>query len=163
WRVSGLFRDLFPAQIALIDAAVQAIAGRSDEDDDNPLAAARKRANDAQPLARIFSTAPGVYGSGTECRLDGTRERHEIGLAYLQAASHAYGGAHGDGVARAGAFAAQVADADLLVHTGDDPARDLLEGDADVNFLGGFACAATALGRTPDLIVLDTSDPQRPR
>ena len=26
WRVSGLFRDLFPAQIALIDAAVRAVA-----------------------------------------------------------------------------------------------------------------------------------------
>src|SRR6516162_3150656 len=31
WRISGLFRDLFPAQIALIDAAVQAVAAR-DED-----------------------------------------------------------------------------------------------------------------------------------
>src|SRR5580698_7513265 len=28
WRISGLFRDLFPAQIALIDAAVQAVAAR---------------------------------------------------------------------------------------------------------------------------------------
>ena len=27
WRISGLFRDLFPAQIALIDAAVQAVGG----------------------------------------------------------------------------------------------------------------------------------------
>ena len=28
WRISGLFRDLFPAQIALIDAAVRAVAAR---------------------------------------------------------------------------------------------------------------------------------------
>src|ERR1019366_4257381 len=28
WRISGLFRDLFPAQIALLDAAVQAVAAR---------------------------------------------------------------------------------------------------------------------------------------
>src|SRR5581483_516349 len=35
WRISGLFRDLFPAQIALIDAAVQAVAAREEADDDN--------------------------------------------------------------------------------------------------------------------------------
>ena len=39
WRISGLFRDLFPAQIALIDAAVQAVAARDEADDENPLAA----------------------------------------------------------------------------------------------------------------------------
>src|SRR5581483_9830351 len=46
WRISGLFRDLFPAQIALIDAAVRAVAAREEGDDDNPLAAARRAAQD---------------------------------------------------------------------------------------------------------------------
>ncbi len=45
WRISGLFRDLFPAQIALLDAAVQAVAARDETDDENPLAAARRSAN----------------------------------------------------------------------------------------------------------------------
>ena len=31
WRISGLFRDLFPAQIALLDAAVQAVAAREED------------------------------------------------------------------------------------------------------------------------------------
>jgi cobaltochelatase CobN len=56
-----------------------------------------------------------------------------------------------------------VASADLLVHPGDDPARDLLEGAEDVSFVGGFAAAAAALGRAPDLVMLDLTDPQRPR
>ncbi len=43
WRISGLFRDLFPAQIALIDAAVQAVAARDEDAGENPLAAARRR------------------------------------------------------------------------------------------------------------------------
>jgi cobaltochelatase CobN len=34
WRISGLFRDLFPAQIALLDAAVRAVAGRDEGDDE---------------------------------------------------------------------------------------------------------------------------------
>ena len=53
--------------------------------------------------------------------------------------------------------------AELLIHTGDDPGRDMLEGSADVAFIGGFAAALAALGRSADLIALDTTDPARPR
>jgi cobaltochelatase CobN len=49
------------------------------------------------------------------------------------------------------------------VHTSDDPGRDLLEGGEDVAFVGGFAAAAKLLGRTVDLVMLDMTDPQRPR
>jgi cobaltochelatase CobN len=49
------------------------------------------------------------------------------------------------------------------VHTSDDPGRDLLEGADDVAFVGGFAAAAKLLGRSADLVMLDMSDPQRPR
>src|SRR5258708_12817209 len=42
WRISGLFRDIFPAQIALIDAAVRAIAAREETSDENPQASARR-------------------------------------------------------------------------------------------------------------------------
>jgi cobaltochelatase CobN len=51
----------------------------------------------------------------------------------------------------------------MLVHPGGDPARDLLEGEADVAFVGGFAAAAASLDRAADLIVLDTADPRHPR
>ena len=44
WRISGLFRDLFPAQIALIDAATRLLAERDEDDDENPLAAASRTA-----------------------------------------------------------------------------------------------------------------------
>src|SRR5258708_6881203 len=64
WRISGLFRDLFPAQIALLDAAVRAVAARDETDEENPLAAARRSCAGDQPmaLARIFGGAPGAYG-----------------------------------------------------------------------------------------------------
>ena len=55
WRISGLFRDLFPAQIALIDAAVQAVAARDETDDENPLAAARRAATARHAPAIAFS------------------------------------------------------------------------------------------------------------
>ena len=161
WRISGLFRDLFPAQIALIDAAVQAVAARDEIDDENPLAAAR-RGNGATRLDRIFGSAPGVYGAGVEDML-GEADASKIGAAYLAAASHTYGGADGEANAAAGRFAQRVATADMLVHISDDPARDLFEGAEDAAFVGGFAAAAKMLGRSADLVMLDMTDPQRPR
>ena len=67
WRISGLFRDLFPAQIALLDAAVRAVAARDETQ-------RRKSAGCRAPCerqrrhgsARIFGTAPGAYGAGVE-------------------------------------------------------------------------------------------------
>jgi len=161
FRISGLFRDLFPAQIALIDTAVQAVAARDETDDENPLAAARRGA-DAH-LQRIFGTAPGTYGSGVEDLLGRDAEPDKIGAAYLAAASHAYSGADGAAHAAPGSFGERIADADMLVHTSDDPARDLLEGAEDAAFVGGFAAAAKMLGRSADLVMLDMTDPQRPR
>jgi cobaltochelatase CobN len=161
WRISGLFRDLFPAQIALLDAATRAVAARDEADDENPLASARRRG--VASLARIFGTAPGAYGAGVESLIGNESSRDDIGAAYLAAASHIYGGADGDGDHAPGAFAARVAAADLLIHVSDDPARDLLEGSEDAAFVGGFSAAASTLGRNPDLVMLDMTDPRRPR
>ena len=163
WRISGLFRDMFPTQIALIDAAANAVATRDEEDSENPLAA-RSRA-DGKISPRIFGTSPGTYGAGVEDLLSSGdwAAREEIGRAYLDATSHAYGGVEGEGVSAPGAFEGRIAEADLLVHTGDDPGRDILEGSADVAFIGGFSAALAALGRNADVIVLDTTDPQKPK
>lgn len=163
WRISGLFRDMFPVQIALIDAAVAAIAGRNEEGEENPLAAAAAREGDRP--ARIFGSAPGTYGAGIEEKLASGdwNAREELGQAYLATASHAFGGGEGEGAEAPGAFAEQVAGADLLVHTGDDPGRDILEGSADVAFAGGFSAAVAALGGRADVIMLDSTEPARPR
>jgi len=163
WRISGLFRDLFPAQIALIDAAIQAVAAREESDEENPLAAARRAAGSTR-LHRIFGNAPGAYGSGVEDLLGrDAGDAAYIGAAYLAAASHSYGGAEGGETLSPGAFARQVATAEILIHPTDDPSRDLLEGAEDVAFIGGFAAAAKTLGRAADLVMLDVTDPQRPR
>ncbi len=163
WRISGLFRDMFPTQIALMDAATLAVATRDEAAGDNPLAEAARRSGSAP--ARIFGSSPGSYGVGVEELLASGRwqSREEIGRAYLEATSHAFGGSEGEGRALPGAFAARVAEAELLIHTGDDPGRDILEGSADVAFIGGFAAALATLGSNADVITLDTTDPARPR
>jgi cobaltochelatase CobN len=163
WRISGLFRDLFAAQIALLDAATRAVAARDESDEDNPLSSARRNCGNVPAPARVFGTAPGAYGAGVEDFLEGARDRAAVGAAYLAAASHSYGGEHGSGTAVPGEFAARVKMADLLLHVSDDPARDMLEGGEDAAFVGGFAAAAAMLDHAPDLIMLDVTDPQRPR
>ena len=163
WRISGLFRDMFPTQIALVDAAARAVARRAEDGAENPLAAERLRLGRLGP--RIFGSEPGTYGAGPEALLasGAWQTRDELGRAYLESASHAYGGAEGEGAAAPGLFAGRVAEAALLVHAGDDPGRDLLEGSADVAFAGGFAAAVAALGGKADVVTLDTTDPARPR
>lgn len=162
WRISGLFRDMFPMQIALIGMASAAVAAREEADEENPLAAARRA---GATLDRIFGSAPGVYGAGIEDKLGGEewQTREELGQLYLEAASHAFGGAEGEGYAAPGAFAARLREADMLVHISDDPGRDLFEGSADLAFVGGFAAAVAALGGKADIVMLDTTDPGRPR
>src|SRR5690606_26135612 len=162
FRISGLFRDMFPSQIALIDAAVQAVGARAGEGRENPLAEAALEARDS--VHRIFGSAPGTYGAGTEDLLASGdwSDRAELGRAYLDAACLADAGPDGTAVATPGGFERRVADANILVRGGDDPGRDLLDGSADVADIGGFAAALAALGREAAIITLDTTDPQRP-
>jgi cobaltochelatase CobN len=160
-RVSGLFRDIFPAQIALFDIAVHRVAELDEDDDWNPLAAARRR---GESLARVFGGAPGAYGAGTaETVLDTAWSTHdELAAAYLSAGAFAYG-AQDQGARNPEAFAARVTAADVLIHPQDDRERDLLDGDGVADFVGGFAAAATSLnGAAPALYHLDTSRPDAP-
>ncbi|WP_333792822.1 cobaltochelatase subunit CobN [Hyphomicrobium sp.] len=160
-RISGSFRDIFPAQIALFDLAVRHVAERDEPDDWNPLAAASRR---GESLTRIFGSEPGTYGAGAASAvLDGPWEtRDEIAAAYLEASSHAYGTDSAERPAPQ-EFADRVAAADALVHPQDDRERDLLDGDGVADFAGGFAAAAAQMGRTPSLYHLDTSRPEAPR
>ena len=56
-RISGLFRDVFPSQIALFAAAVRAVAALEESAEDNPLAGlrGRRRASSARRQAAMAS------------------------------------------------------------------------------------------------------------
>ena len=150
-RISGLFRDVFPSQIALFAAAVRAVAALEEITDDNPLAGL-----DARGLARIFGAAPGAYGVGLGARIarGDWAERSELAEAYLAATSHAY---DGDGEAReaAGEFRTRVAGAEAFVHAQDLPGQDALDADAFAEHEGGFAAAASETGAHPALYHLE--------
>lgn len=162
-RISGLFRDVFPTQIALFDDAVRAVAALEEAPEDNPLAAS-VRAGSADTGRRIFGAAPGAYGIGlSETLADGDWiDRRALGEAYLRASSYAYGKAC-DGDPVAPEFRARVARTDVFVHVQDMPGQDVLDADAFAEHEGGFAAAAAALGSHPVLYHADTTNPDRSR
>ena len=155
-RISGLFRDVFPAQIALFDAAARAVAALDEEDQDNPLAQDFRA---GQPVQRIFGAAPGHYGMGLgRAILAGDwQSRAQLGEIYLDANSHAYG--IGEGVPAAAAFRLQVAAADAFVHVQDMDGQDVLDSDAFAEHEGGFASAAALLGGKAAVYHANTTRP----
>ncbi|RXT53843.1 cobaltochelatase subunit CobN [Bosea sp. Tri-44] len=160
-RISGAFRDTFPAQIALLDSAARAVAALDEPDEWNEPATAHRR---GEAGARIFGAAPGRYGAAMADRaLDGDwQARAELGEAYLSATSHAYGGPDGAASLDAG-FATRVAGAEAFVHVSDTAGRDILEATSAADVIGGFVSAMQAQGGKAALYSLDTSDPQKPK
>ncbi len=158
-RISGLFRDVFPSQIALFAAAVRAVAALEESAEDNPLAGLQ-----GETLARIFGAAPGSYGVGLGSRIARGEwtERSELAEAYLAATSHAY---EGEGEAREAAaeFRTKVARAEAFVHAQDLPGQDALDADALAEHEGGFAAAAAETGANPALYHLDSTVPGSPK
>jgi cobaltochelatase CobN len=157
-RISGLFRDVFPGQIVLFDAAARAVAALEESTEDNPLAASVRDDGDAG--RRVFGTAPGQYGVGVSRLLNSGdwQERTALGVAYLDATSHAYGH-DAEGVPAAPDFRDRVAGADAFVHVQDLADQDVLGADAFAEHEGGFAAAAASLGSNPALYHADTTAP----
>ncbi len=158
-RISGLFRDVFPSQIALFAAAVRAVAALEESADDNPLAGLE----DAS-LARVFGAAPGAYGVGLGRRIAQGEwvQRSDLAEAYFAATSHAYDG-EGREREAAAAFRARVAGAEVFVHAQDLPGQDALDADAVAEHEGGFAAAAAEAGANPALYHLDATAPGVPK
>ena len=158
-RISGLFRDVFPTQIALFAEAVRAVAALEEGAKDNPLAGF-----DGAALARVFGAPPGAYGVGLGRRIaeGGWSRRSELAEAYLAATSHAYDVEGREREAPDG-FRARVAVADAFVHAQDLPGQDALDADAFAEHEGGFAAAAAEAGVNPALYHLDSTAPRAPK
>jgi cobaltochelatase CobN len=154
-RISGLFRDVFPSQIALIEQMIGEIATLDEDAETNPLAAAG-----ATPV-RIFGAAPGTYGLplGRMLAEDAHVSRQALGEAYLAASSHAQS-AH---ASTAGAlFRERIATADAFVHVQDLPGQDVLDSGVLAEHEAGFAAAAEMLGARAAVYHLDTTRMEKP-
>lgn len=177
-RVSGFFRDAFPAQIDLIDSAARAVAALDETEDENPMAARVRREAEALMKAgldrkeaerragfRVFGSKPGAYGAGLQALIDerGWESAEDLARAYVAWGGYAYG-AGAAGESATGLFERRLAAVEGVIHNQDNREHDLLDSDDYYQFEGGMAAAVAALsGRRPAIYHNDHSLVERAR
>jgi cobaltochelatase CobN len=177
-RVSGFFRDAFPAQIDLVDSAARAVAALDEPAEQNPLAAqvAEDKARliaegaseeDASRRAgfRVFGSKPGAYGAGLQALIDerGWQEAADLAKAYLAWGGYAYGAGAGGQAAQA-LFEDRLKRVEAVVHNQDNREHDLLDSDDYYQFEGGLSVAVEHLsGARPVVYHNDHSRPESPK
>jgi len=176
-RISGFFRDAFPAQIALFDKAIRAIGALDEPEEMNPIAARMRTdalglmaegASEADAALkagfRVFGSKPGAYGAGLQGLIDTGRwnEKADLAEAFLEWGQYAYGG-KAQGVPERARFAARLASVEAVVHNQDNREHDVLDSDDYYQFEGGLVATAEVLsGRKPVAWHNDHSRPERP-
>jgi cobaltochelatase CobN len=177
-RVSGFFRDAFPAQIELFDHAVRAVAAQDEPEQVNPIAARVRRdaaalqaggVDEASALRRaayrVFGSKPGAYGAGLQALIDerGWQSDADLARAYLAWGGYAYG-AKAEGVAEHGLFERRLGAVELVLHNQDNREHDILDSDDYYQFEGGLAAAVRTLsGEQPAIYHNDHSRPETPK
>ena len=176
-RISGFFRDAFPAQIDLIDKAIRAVGALDEDANDNPITA--RMADESTRLIaegqdektarrhaghRIFGSKPGAYGAGLQALIDekGWSEKADLAEAYLTWGSYAYG-ADAQGDEARTLFEQRLGGIEAVVHNQDNREHDLLDSDDYYQFEGGMTAAVEHVsGNRPTVYHNDHSRPERP-
>jgi len=176
-RISGFFRDAFPAQIELLDKAIRAVGALEEDEEDNPLAARMR--SEAHSLAasgiapedaafmsghRVFGSKPGAYGAGLQALIDEKiwTERADLAAAYVTWGAYAYG-ARAQGIRDEMTFTTRLKRIEAVVHNQDNREHDLLDSDDYYQFEGGMTAAVEqASGKRPRVYHNDHSRPERP-
>ncbi len=163
-RVSGFFRDAFPAQMALFDAAARAVMLLEEPEDQNPAAMRYQNEGATENAAyRVFGSKPGAYGAGLQAMIDERlwERRADLADAYLTWGGYAYGKA--DGTEAREALEARLKVTEAVVQNQDNREHDLLDSDDYYQFEGGAAAAVEHLsGAAPTIYHNDHSRPERP-
>ena len=176
-RISGFFRDAFPAQIELFDSAARAVMQLDEPDEQNPLAT-RYRAERARLLTegadeaqaarrasfRVFGSKPGAYGTGLQAMIDERlwNNRADLADSYLEWGGYAYG-RDTQGTAERGLFETRLTQTQAVVQNQDNREHDVLDSDDYYQFEGGVAAAVEHLkGSAPTIYHNDHSRPERP-
>jgi cobaltochelatase CobN len=177
-RVSGFFRDAFPALMDLFDDAVQRVVILDEPAEQNFVRkhwlaetsalqaqgcdtnAARRRAS-----YRVFSSKPGAYGTGLMQLMDSSawRDTSDLAEAVLLWGGWAYSPQCSDGVEAVESFRRRLAGVELVLHTQDILEQDLFDSSDYFEFHGGLVAAVTSISNAaPQAYFGDSSDPTRP-
>lgn len=177
-RVSGFFRDAFPALMHLFDDAVLRVVILDEPAEQNfvrkhwlaetsALRAQGCDTNAAQRRAsfRVFSSKPGAYGTGLMQLMDSSawRDTSDLAEAVLLWGGWAYSPQCSDGVEAVESFRRKLAGVELVLHTQDNLEQDLFDSSDYFEFHGGLVAAVTSISNAiPQAYFGDSSDPSRP-
>ncbi|PSQ06837.1 cobaltochelatase subunit CobN [Halobacteriales archaeon QS_6_71_20] len=171
-RVSGLFRDAFPAAAGVIHDAVDAVVDRDEphamnyvkkhvEEEAEDLAAAGVEDPESAARHRVFTTKPGGYGAGTNKAVDegAWDDRSDLADVYTQWGGYALG-TRGSVTEAHDAFARRLSGVEATVKIEDTDEQDEFDSSDWYAFHGGFVTAVTEhAGTEPASYVGDSSDP----
>ncbi|AQL43965.1 cobaltochelatase subunit CobN [Halorientalis sp. IM1011] len=173
-RVSGLFRDAFPAAAGVIHDAVDAVVDLDEphemnyvkkhvEEEAEKLEADGLDPDEARDAAthRVFTTRPGGYGAGTNKAVDEGNwdDRGDLADVYVQWGGYAMG-SRGKVSEAHDAFERRLGNVDATVKIEDTAEQDEFDSSDWYAFHGGFITAvAETSGEEPASYVGDSADP----
>ena len=153
-RISGLFRDIFPALGQMFQAGVAALAARDEAPEDNPY---------LTDSARVYGPKPGLYGMGMDVHGYSDAGRDAAGEAWLTASSYAITATGEIAHDRAG-MVARLRGADAFAHIQDLVETDILMASDYAAHEGGFAAAQALVGAAPAALYhVDSANTPRAR
>ena len=164
-RISGFFRDAFPAQVDLLASAARAVMELDETGDQNPAAAQFRAEGSTQEAAyRVFGSKPGAYGAGLQAMIDERlwKNKADLAEAFVAWGGYAYGAGSEGGDAHA-AFRGRLSQIEAVVQNQDNREHDILDSDDYYQFEGGLAASVeTFRGQVPVSYHNDHSRPERP-
>lgn len=176
-RISGLFRDMYPNLIELMDAAVSCAAAQDESDEDNYI---RKHVNADilallndgiaedealdQAYLRVFGCPAGGYGAGVSNLISNKNwtDFNDIAKVYETWSGNAYGRKH-HGTAVPELFKRRLSTVGMTIKNESTVEIDMLSSDDFFSYHGGLvACVKSNSGKTPISITGHSDDPDRP-
>ncbi|MHC1588668.1 MAG: cobaltochelatase subunit CobN, partial [Methermicoccaceae archaeon] len=175
---SGLYRDTFPYQLQLMDNAIRLVANLNESNSTNyvranslvlkqQLVAAGYNNTTAWDLAqcRIFSEAPGAYGTGLPEAIAASNtwdNENKLADLFLSRESYIYGNTRW-GESNEELFRFNMDDVDAAVHSDSSNLYGLIDNDDFFQYLGGIILAVRSLtGSDPAAYVADLRNPTAP-
>lgn len=175
-RISGLFRDMYPNLIRLMDEAVKCVAALDESEDVNFIkkhmnADVRAMVESGMPedravdqsLVRVYGCAPGGYGAGVSHLIESRQwtDYQDLAKVYETWSGHGYSAkAHGDVMTEM--FRQRMSTVSMTIKNESTIEIDMLDSDDFYSYHGGLiACVKANSGKTPISLTGHSEDPER--
>lgn len=176
-RISGLFRDMYPNLIRMMDEAVTCVASLDEPEEMNfikkhiredveKLTAEGLPEDQAldQSYIRVFGCAPGCYGAAVAKVIDSREwtDFRDLAQVYETWSSYAYTSRE-HGVSHADTFRRRMSTVSVTIKNESNAEFDMMDSDDFYAYHGGLVATVKAnSGNTPLSITGHTDDPDRP-